>query len=108
MDSSWTSTFIPKTSQEQQQEKLVEVLFEFLQQHPKVSDLVMSDDKQLSNNLAQQTDEISPTPIRCTAEAELKKTMPRNSMNCYLSTAVKKQHVSTMCAQINLSSTKRS
>jgi hypothetical protein len=61
---------MPKTRQERQQEKLVEVLFEFLQQNPKVSDLVMSDDKQSSEDLAQQLDEISTPPIRCTAEAE--------------------------------------
>jgi hypothetical protein len=46
------------------------VLLELLQQNPKVSDLVMSDDEQPSDNLAQQTDEISPTPVHCTAEAE--------------------------------------
>jgi hypothetical protein len=71
MDSIWTSTFIPKTKQEQQREKLVEVLFKFLHQNPKVSDLLMSDEEQSSDDLAQQTDEISPTPIVCcTAEAE--------------------------------------
>jgi hypothetical protein len=70
MESSSTSTFIPKTRQDRQQEKLVKVLFEFLQQNPKVSGLVMSDDKQSSEDLAQQLNEISTPPIRCTAEAE--------------------------------------
>jgi peptidase E len=70
MESSSTSTFIPKARQERQREKLVEVMFEFLQQNLKVSDLVMSDDKQSSEDLAQQLDEISTPPICCTAEAE--------------------------------------
>jgi hypothetical protein len=70
MNSSWIPTFIPKTRQERQREKLVEVLFEFLQQNPKVSGLVMSDDEQSSEDLAQQLDEISTTPIHCTDEAE--------------------------------------
>jgi hypothetical protein len=70
MESSFTSTFMPKTRQEQQREKLVEVLFEFLQRNPKASDLVMSDDEQLSEDLARQLDEISTPPIRCIAEAE--------------------------------------
>jgi hypothetical protein len=70
MESSSTSTFIPKTRQEQQREKLVKVLFKFLQQNLKVSDLVMSDDEQSSEELSRHFDEISTTPIRCTAEAE--------------------------------------
>ena len=45
-------------------------MFEFLQRNSKVSDLVMSDDDLLSEKLARQIDEISPTPIRSTAEAE--------------------------------------
>jgi hypothetical protein len=46
------------------------VLFEFLQQNPKVSDLVMSDDEPSSKDLARQLDQISTPPIHCTAEAE--------------------------------------
>jgi hypothetical protein len=98
-----TLTFIPKTRQEQQREKLVEVLFEFLQRNLKVSDLVMSDDEQLSEDLAQQLNEISAPPaIRSTTEAEAQEDYVQKLYELL------SEHGSSMCAQINVSSTKRS